>query len=212
MGFKNNFMLVDARFPRGLRLIVDLKDNFTGSKPVCNIQVVFEDHTIKMIKNLSGYYLFFKVPAGAFHLRFQSEYYFTREDDVNIPELEPGTKHPVTTLTLHPKPCYPFPSGTTLIRGMVQDSQGNWLPGAIVRIEETTIETLTTARGEFACYYTGLGGDDVVVIDGKRYLKGGAAGTIPLRVSYHSLSGGVGLTDVPEGEVTVLTSPIILKE
>lgn len=207
MDFKNNFMLVDARFAKGLSLIVDLKDHFTGGKPVGDIKVVLENHTIKTAKNLSGYYLFFKVPVGAFHIRFQSEYYFTWEADVNIPEPVPGKEHPVKTVTLQPKPCYPFPSGTTLIRGMVTDAQGNFLAG--VGVEGAQVPAVTTSRGEFACYYKGLTDDDVVLKNGKRFLKG-KKGIISLQVSHNSLSGEVDVIDVAVGEVRVLESPIVL--
>jgi hypothetical protein len=201
---------VDLRVAKGLRLVVSLIDNFSGKRPVGNIRMLLKDQHTKMAQNPSGYYLFFKVPGDGVHIRTQSDYYFAVEREIKIPELDPG--QPVETIRLQPKPCYPFPSRTTLIRGIVKDSQGNLLPGAIVSIEGTTIKTLTTAKGEFVCYYTGLGEEDVVVKNGKRYLIGGVEGAIPLRVSYNSLSGGVDLTDVAEGEVTVLKSPIILNK
>jgi hypothetical protein len=207
MGVKNKFMLVDARFAKGLGLIVDVKDHFTGSKPVGDIQIVLEDHTVKTVKNLSGYYLFFKVPVGTFHIRFESEYYFTFEENVTIPAPVPGTEHPVKTVTIQPKPCYPFPSGTTLIRGMVTDAQGNFLAGAY--IVGAQVPAVTTSRGEFACYYKGLTEDDVVLKNGKRFLKG-IDGMVSLHGTYNALSGGVDLTDVAVGEVRVLDTPIVL--
>jgi hypothetical protein len=207
MGVKNKFMLVDARFAKGLGLIVDIKDHFTGSKPVSDIQIVLENHTVKTVKNLSGYYLFFKVPVGTFHIRFESEYYFTFEENVTIPAPVAGTEHPVKTVTLQPKPCYPFPSGTTLIRGMVTDAQGNYLAGA--SIEGAKVSAVTTSRGEFACYYKGLTEEDVVLKNGKRYLKG-VEGIISLHAVYDSLTGGRELANVAVGEVRVLDLPIVL--
>lgn len=210
MPLKRNMTLPDSRATRAPQLVLSLIDNFTGRQPIGNIRVLLKEPLIKMVKNLSGYYLFFKVPGDVVDIRLKSDYYFAIEREITISQLD--KKHPVETIQLLPRPCYPFPFGTTLIKGMVKDSQGNWLPGAIVRIDETTIETLTTTRGEFVCYYTGLGEEDVVVKNGKPYLKRGVKGTIPLRVRYNSLSGGVDLTDVAEGEVTVLASPIILKK
>jgi hypothetical protein len=144
------------------------------------------------------------------HIRVESGYYFDVDREIEISQLDP--KHPVETIRLQPEPCYPFPGGTTLIRGMVQDSQENWLAGAEVSTTVPAFDTLTAAGGEFVCYYTGLKDEDIVIKEGKRYLKGGEGGIIPLRVLYNSLSGGVDLTGAAEGEVTVLASPIILNK
>ncbi len=202
MTLKKDMVLLDSRIARGLRVIVSLRDPFTGKTPIGDVRVSVSDPAVRVSKNLSGDYLFFRVHGDVLQLSVESDYYFAREIAITISGLP--ADYPVKILELQPKPCYPFPSRTTLIKGMVKDPQGNWAAGAVVTIDQATIQTLTTAGGEFVCYYTGLGEEDIVVNveDGKRYLKGGEDGTIPLRVSYNSLSGGVDLTDVEEGEVT----------
>ena len=208
MTLKKDMILLDWRVARGLRLVVSLIDRFTGRAPIGDIRLSVSDQTIKVSKSLSGDYLFSNVPGNMVHIRVESDYYFPLEKEITI--SPPSPKPPIETLELQPKPCYLFPGGTTLIRGMVEDSQKNSLAGAMVSTAVPAFSTLTTARGEFVCYYTGLRDEDIDIIDGKRILKGGEGNTISLLVTYDTLSGGVDLTDVPEGEVTVLASPIIL--
>jgi hypothetical protein len=95
---------------------------------------------------------------------------------------------------------------------MVEDSQGNQPAGAVVSTEVPGFDTLTAARGEFVCCYTGLSDEDIVIINGKRVLIGGGEqqNIISLQVTYNSSSGGVDVENVAEGEVTVLASPIII--
>jgi hypothetical protein len=210
MTLKKDMILLDWRVARGLRLVLSLIDGFTGRTPIGDIRLSINDQTIKVSKNLSGDYLFSNVTGDMVHIRVESDYYFAPEKEITI--SPPDQKPPVETLELQPTPCYPFPGGTTLIRGMVKDSQGNLLSGAKVSTAVPTFSTLTTARGEFVCYYTGLRDEDIVIIDGKRFLKGKKDNTISLPVTYDTLGGGVDLTDVPEGEVRVLALPIILNK
>jgi len=210
MTLKKDMMLLDWRVARGLGLVVSLIDGFTRGMPFGDIRVISMEQTIKMSRNLSGDYLLSNIPGDVVQLRVESDYYFDIDREITISQLDP--KQPVEVIELQPGPGYPFPGGTTLIRGMVRDSQGNWQAGAGVSTVVPAFDTLTTRKGEFVCYYTGLKDEDIVVIDGKRYLKGGENNTLSLLVTYGSLSGGVELTGVVEGEVTVLASPIILNK
>jgi hypothetical protein len=210
MTLKKDMILLDWRVARGLRLVMSLIDHFTRRAPIGDIRLSVNDQTIKISKNLSGDYLFSNVPGNVVQIRVESDYYFTLEKEITIPPSDP--KPPVETMELQPKPCYPFPGGTTLIRGMVENSQKNLLSGAVISTTVPKLSTLTTSRGEFVCYYIGLRDEDIDNIDGKRILKGGGDNTVSLLVTYDALSGGVDLTEVKEGEVTVLASPIILNK
>jgi hypothetical protein len=195
-----------------LSLAVFLVDDYTDRQPVGLVNVLSNANgrDLKSIKNRSHYYLFFNVPGDVVHIRVESDYYFDVNREITISQLDP--KQPVEVIELQPGPGYPFPAGTTLIRGMVRDSQENWLAGANVSTTVPAFDTSTTLKGEFVCYYTGLKDEDIVVIDGKRYLKGGEDNIISLLVTYDTLSGGVELTGAAEGEVTVLASPVILNK
>lgn len=199
----------DSRSAAVPGLIVSLVDHFTGGKPIGGIRMMSKDPQVKMVKNPSGYYLFFKVP-GDVHIRVESAYYFAAEREIKISGLDPG--YPLVEIRLRPQPCYPFPSGTTLIRGIVKDSRGNLLSGAVVSIcaETAVIETATAANGEFAGYLKGLREEEVVIEKGKRLLKGGGGRVVSLQAAYGSVTAGRDLNDVAEGEVTVLESPIII--
>lgn len=212
MTLKKDMILLDWRVARGLKLVVSLIDRFTRRTPIGDTRLSVNEQTIKVSKNLSGDYLFSNVPGNMVQIRVESDFYFPLEKEITVPPPDPESnpKPPVETMELQPKPCYPFPGGTTLIRGMVEDSQENLLPGAKVSTTVPAFGTLTTARGEFVCYYTGLRDEDIDIIDGKRILKGGEGNTISLLVTYDTLSGGDDLPEVKEGEVTVLSSPIIL--
>lgn len=208
MPLKSTAVLPGPRLLEPPRLIVSLVDLFTGGAPAGRIRVSLKETDIEPVKNPGGYYIFFKVSHDVVHVRVESAYYFACEKEVNIPGLD--SKYPVETLSLQPGACYPFPSRTTLFRGRVTDLEGNLIPGARVCFEDTDICTTTDACGEFACWAGALEEEDIVVKGGKRFLKGGGDQSVSLRVTHEQMSGGIDLTDVPEGRVTVLTSPIIL--
>lgn len=210
MSSKTFAILPHSRISGRPRLMMSFVDLFTGKAPFGGIRVFLKETNTETVKNPSGYYLFFKVPHDVVHIRVESAYYFALEKEVHIPELDP--KHPVETLCLQPRPCYPFPSRTTLFRGNVTDSRGNLIPGADVRIEGTALHTTTNVRGEFACWAGVLREEDIALKGGKRFLKGGGDQTVSLRVTYGQMSGRAELKDVPEGRVTLLKSPVILNK
>jgi hypothetical protein len=209
MPLKKYMALPDTRVTKGPQLVVSLLDDFTGRGPIGKLRVFLKEQTVKIVKNISGYYLFSGVYNDVVHVLVKSAYYFAAEREVNISQLDP--KHPLITIRLQPTPFYPFPSGTTLIRGIIKDSQGNLLPGAIISIEDTAMRIVTDNRGEFVCSIVGLREEDIVIKKGKRILNVGKGSAISLLVTYQSMSKKVKIKNALEGEVTVLESPIILK-
>jgi hypothetical protein len=77
-----------------------------------------------------------------------------------------------TTKLLKPKPSYPFPPGATLIRGKVYDSAGEAISGAKVRVRGKDVENKTTEEGEFVLYFGPLTEEEIIRVDGKRFVKG----------------------------------------
>lgn len=191
------------------RLVVSLTDRFTRRFPAGRVRVLSGEPSVKIVRNPGGHFLFYNILRDVVHIRVDSAYYFILEEDVHLSEL--GQGHPFHAIFLEPKPCYPFPSRTTLIRGKVTDSRGNLIPGADVGIEGTSVRTATDTRGEFACWVETLREEDIVLKKGKRFLKGGRDRFLALQVTYHRMTGRVEMIDVPEGMVTVLKSPVILK-
>lgn len=206
MTLKKDMILLDWRVARDLRLVVSLIDRFTGRTPIGDIRLSVYDQTIKVSKNLSGDYLFSNVPGNMVYIRVESDYYFDVEREIKISELDP--KHPVETIVLQTKPCYPFPGGTTLIRGMVRDMEDNPVPGAHVKVVGKKVDNKTTEKGEFVLYFKGLTDDDI--IDGK-YVKGKVADNIILKAVHEERKGRRRLNKVEEGRTSVLKQPIQIK-
>jgi hypothetical protein len=209
VGLDGYEVYLDQAVTARLSLAVRLTDEYTGKTPIGSAAVYLEGLEVKPVKNLSGYYLFLDLPAGEYRVLVETAYYFAQDITVSLPLPDPD---PVVEIILKPGPSYPFSPGATLIRGMVEDSQGNQSAGAVVSSTVPDFDTLTAARGEFVCCYTGLSDEDIVIINGKRVLIGEGEQKISLQVTYNSLSGGVEVENVAEGEVTVLASPIIINE
>ncbi len=68
-----------------------------------------------------------------------------------------AAKNPAIDIVLKPIPSYPFPSGITLIKGVVKDlaieaPEEQGVSGATVKIKDTEYEGTTTEKGEFVIY------------------------------------------------------------
>jgi hypothetical protein len=149
-----------------VRLAVRLVDPVTGGRPRGRPRVRIDGSDEKPIRNPSGYYVF-RTPSRA---ASDSEYYVDRDrpagtvtltvdgDRWYLPErrtvalddVDPAL--PVVEVGLRPSTAYPFPPGTTLVRGVVRDEDENGgagVPGATVRIEGRQPTTETNADGEF---------------------------------------------------------------
>jgi hypothetical protein len=90
----------------------------------------------------------------------------------------------VVNITLKPKPSYPFPPGATLIRGMVYDSAGKAVSEAKVKVKGKDVENKTTKEGEFVLYFRPLTEDEIIRVDGKKFVKGNGDKTLYLEVEY----------------------------
>ncbi len=65
----------------------------------------------------------------------------------------PNPENLVIKIWLKPNPLYPFPSGTTLLRGTVRNSQGNPISQADIELVGDTLNTRTTDNGDFVLYF-----------------------------------------------------------
>ena len=199
---------LDRKITTRLSLAVALIDGYTGKQPIGYVKIFIKDQNLKAFKNRSGYYLFFNLPDGEYTVRSDSEYYFDEETPVKSSDLDP--LNPVVSIRLEPKPSYPFPSGATLIRGMVQNSNRNPASEAKVEIAGKEVSNRTTVKGEFVLYFNALTEDDIIVEDTKRFVKGNGDKTIHLKATHDTKTGTADLEEVQERKTTPLGSPIIL--
>ena len=126
-------------------------------------------------------FLFFDLPPGAYTFEARSPYYAPRDVALTLPRPNPRwPAYPDVTLanealpldspaqpaayraqrasvTLQPTVRYPFPGGTTLVRGIVRTG-GLPLEGATVRRQGDPGGAVTDASGEFVLFFTDIGG------------------------------------------------------
>jgi hypothetical protein len=126
-------------------------------------------------------FLFFGLPAGAHTFEVRSPYYAPLDLTLTVPRPDPKwPAFPDVTLanealplesplqpaayrsqrasvTLQPSVRYPFPGGTTLVRGAVR-SGGQVLEGATVRRQGSTRDAATDVNGEYVLYFNDIAG------------------------------------------------------
>lgn len=153
-----------------LAFAILLVDDFSNREPIGRVEVSLNGRNEKPVKNLSSYYIFLDLPDDTYTVQVRSDYYFDEDSEpITLAELDP--KNPVINITLKPNPSYPFPPGATLIRGTVY-SGGEAVSGAKVRVKEKGVENETTEKGEFVLYFRPLTEDEIIIDNGKRFIKG----------------------------------------
>jgi len=196
---------------REVALVVLLIDGYSGGSPKPEAGVVIKGSRYPAIRNLSGHHVFTRIPRME-----------TFELQVSCPGFFPGTltltpgdlallepKRPVVTLTLEPLPSYPFPSGATLIRGMVRDTESRPVPDARVEAEGKTTGTYTTHEGEFVLFFTGITEEEVQVEQGEKWLVFNGTKEIIIIARKDSITGEYRVPAISEGKTTVLPGPIV---
>ena len=193
-----------------LSLAIYLVDEFTQRQPIGNLSVSVNDGKLVPVKNPSGYYLLFKpkvLPEDVsekLQVNVKSDYYFEENLEVQLSALDP--KEPLKQIELKPNPSYPFPNGTTLIRGMVVEPPSDAAAsGATVEIAEKGLQTKTSSKGEFVLYFLPLTQDEVVKGDDPladptaRYVKTAAGKQLDVTAHHESYSGSLTISSVSEG-------------
>ncbi len=152
--------------------------------PLGEVKVHLEDKEVRVIKNSSGYFVLVNLPDGPYRVYVEAEYYFSKDFMLQLPppavpvapvdevELQVYQGVLLALVTLHPKPTYPFLAGSSLIRGMVFDADENPVSGALVRVIGKPVQNLTTNNGEFVLYFQNLSEEDIILIDGKKFILG----------------------------------------
>lgn len=194
---------VESRAIR-LGLAVWLIDEYSGQPATGATRVTLDGKSANA--NPSGYYLFLDTLPGDYQLVIESRYYFRQEVRITLPM----TREPIAAFTLKPLPSYPFSASATLVRGNVKDEDGNPVSGATAEISARGIEGLTTVEGEFVLYFKALTGQDIVVFDKKRYVKGNGGRMLHLQISRPDYKNNTLSIEVEEGKTTSVS--VVLKK
>jgi hypothetical protein len=160
--------VLDQRIITRLSLALSLKDDFTKREEVLgSVKVTLPQPKLKATENPSGYHNFLDLANGTHSVRIESDYYLEEEIDLTVPSVPPQV------ILLKPSPLYPFPHGTTLIRGGVRDSVGNPVPEA--EIKGDGLITRTTSKGEFVLYFQAAEPERTILIQAKKGALTGSA-------------------------------------
>ncbi len=189
---------------RRLSLAVYLIDDYTSRKIVGNLDVSIKDHNIKPIRNPGGYYLFFDLPDDNYTVQVKGgEYYFDEEREA-VRQDDLDELNPVVDIVLKPAPPYHFPSNATLIRGHLEDSGGEGIPGAVLRIKGRDNLTGTNDKGEFVIYLKGLKQNDVVTVNRKMLVKIDGKNPV-LEIKHRDYKNLTKTVEIVEGTTTSLS-------
>lgn len=170
---------------RKLSLAVWLEDAFTQERPIGRIIVDLKKEEQAPIINLSGYYCFVNIPDGNYILTIESTYYKFIEKTISLPYPDP--MKPVETILLTPQPGYPFPQGTTLVKGIVAITEP--VADAIVTVRGTTVQTTTNEKGEFLLFFKRVKKEEEIIIEIRKF---GNTRIIPVTIEEgKSLSMGI---------------------
>lgn len=163
---------------RHLSVVVDLRDAYTGDRPLKNPRVTLADRPERFTQNLSGYFVLTDFPTdaslGAIEVE-TGDYYLPETRIIEEAALEDPPL--VVEIALLPAPAYPFPADATLVRGTVSDpgdgESGTPLSGVELTVhaagdgtdddedDETDAEAVlgrgrSTNGGEYVVYFDGL--------------------------------------------------------
>jgi hypothetical protein len=207
---------LDERATR-VSLAVPLVDAFTGGLPRGNPSVSIDGSAAVPVRNASGQFVFvdLDLDPGDVTVTVDGGVYYASPEpvDVTIPTAaeasDPGvfdpSADPVAVDELVPTPTYPFPTGTTLVRGRVVDDTVDpavRVPDARVSVDGIDRTTTTTDDGEYVLCFARA--DTVSVVrDGDAWVVrvGGTDPTITVEadgLGTHSVP-----TVVPAGRTTV---------
>lgn len=106
------------------------------------------------VMNRSGHYCFVDLPAGDYTVVTSAKYYLDQEVAIATALLDP--KSPAIAIDLEPSLAYPFPPGTTLLKGRIVDPAGGVVSGAQVEIQSFGRRFVSDKHGMFLFYFKGL--------------------------------------------------------
>jgi hypothetical protein len=202
-------------------LAVRLIDDFSAEKPVGKLSISLKDEDYKPVRTAPDRFVFLdlpKAPSDKYTVQVESEFYFyDNSSQGNIVTLSSlPSLNPSVELHLKPKPAYPYPAGTTLIRGfVVSKTSKKPVAGAVVEVVEQAASkkvsgTLTADTGDFALYFPPLKSGDVDDQGAIRYVLVDESKVINVKVSKSGNEATYAITNIVEGETFNLDQAIEL--
>lgn len=192
-------------------LAVRLIDDFSAEKPIGRLSVSLKDEEYKPVRTAPDRFVFLdlpKAPSDKYTVQVESEFYFydntSQYNEVTLSSLDP--LDPSVELHLKPKPAYPYPAGTTLIRGIVvSQTSKKPLADAVVEVVEQAVNkkvsgTLTTDTGDFALYFPPLKSEDVEDHGTHRYVLVNQSKQITVKASKSGKETTSAIANLVEGE------------
>lgn len=184
-------------------LAVVLVDAFTGGRPRGDPSVSIDGTPADPVLNASGYHVFVDLDlAGDVTVSVDGGAYYADPEDKT--ETVPAADS--VEFELVPTPTYPFPPGTSLVRGRVLDETGaeaSRVADAHVRVDDIDRPTTTTSDGEYVVCFAGA--DPVSIVrDGDTWFVrvNGADPTITVEADG---LGSRSITEpIPAGRTTVV--------
>jgi hypothetical protein len=171
----NSSTYFDSSSQTKLSLAILPYDEFTGEITTMKLAVSIKGIKNKAILNSSGYYLFFDMEndinaadENRLMIVVDSEDLFHPfEKQINLKEMIENDitfqRNPVVEVRLIPNAAYPFPPGTTLVRGVVLDSESRKpIPNAEAHLEDRDLASTTDENGEFLFYFADLKANDII--------------------------------------------------
>ncbi len=147
-----NFYQTDSLVTK-VSIVFWITDNLTGRMVPDAIKVSIPENKRLAYRNLSGYFIFTDLCDGVYSVMIESELFFSVSKQIDTSSIDP--KNPVVSVQLIPKPSYPFPENSTLIRGLVNSITGP-VDNALIKVIGKQFETITDERGEFVLYFKNI--------------------------------------------------------
>jgi hypothetical protein len=105
-----------------LSAVVQLIDGFNGAPALgCHPAFLLDGKRYWPHAKTDGFYAFSELDQGRHRLTAMALAFFTQEVELTVP-LSLPLASAIVPCVLAPSPLYPFPPGTTLIRGQVRDA------------------------------------------------------------------------------------------
>ena len=202
-------MITERTFSR-VSFAVRLIDEFSTRPSLIGTTQVFITGTGETaIPKPTGYHVFTDLTGTNVTVRIENKNYAPKEVAVNIPALD--ARNPVTAQMMKPSVLYPFPPGSTLVRGVIVDAAQRPIRGAHVSITGGAVSNESGDDGRFVLYWGPLDEDDITVVDRRRLVKVGNSTTIEVSVSHPSFQPtDVTIGIVVEAELKLLSTPIVM--
>jgi hypothetical protein len=204
-------MAGDERTAR-VSLAVQVADDFAPrGRPLGEIAVTLQGQHRAPVVTPGGYRVFLELPAGPAVVDVRGRFYLDESRTVNVPLAD--RRNPLLTVTLTPRWSYPFPEGTTLVRGRVLDPDGSALGGAQVELAGAGRQTRTSEDGRFVLYITGLSEEEVTTSGGRLLVRASGGGTaFSLRVRQAGFQEAtVAIPQIEAGSTLRLAEPVAVR-